>query len=86
MTTITESDLKEIKDLINGLAQTINGLDKKIDVNQARVEEKLNGIDKRLKLVETRINTQTNWFVGAFAALVGGLLALLRKFILFPNT
>jgi len=33
MTTVTDSDLKEIKDLMGGLAQTVNGLDKKIDVN-----------------------------------------------------
>jgi hypothetical protein len=78
VTTVTDADLKELKDLIT------NGFTK-LEVNQARIEEKLNGIDKRLELVETRINTQTNWFVGAFAALVGGLLALLGKFILFPN-
>lgn len=46
---------------------------KKIDVNQARTDEKLNAIEKRLQLVKTRINAQTNWFIGAFAALVGGL-------------
>jgi acetolactate synthase small subunit len=78
MTTVTDSDLREIKDLINGL-------DKKIDVNQARTDEKLNAIEKRLELVKTRISAQTNWFIGAFAALVGGLLAFLGKFILFPN-
>jgi hypothetical protein len=85
MTTVTYSDLREIKDLINGIAQTVNGLNKKIDVNQARTDEKLNAIEKGLELVETRINAQTNWFIGAFAALVGGLLALLGKFILFPD-
>jgi hypothetical protein len=74
MTTITDSGLREIKDLINGIAQTVNGLDKKLDVNQARTDEKLNAIEKCLQLVKTRINAQTNWFIGAFAALVGGLL------------
>jgi hypothetical protein len=78
MTTATDADLKELKDLMT------SGFTK-LEVNQSRIEEKLNGIDKRLELVETRINTQTNWFVGAFAALVGGLLALLGKFILFPS-
>jgi hypothetical protein len=77
VTTVADADLKELKDLIT------NGFTK-LEVNQARIEERLNRIDKYLELVETRINTQTNWFVGAFAALVGGLLALLGNLFFFP--
>ncbi|MBE9175060.1 hypothetical protein IQ225_06620 [Synechocystis salina LEGE 06155] len=78
MATVTDSDLREIKDLINGISQTVNGLDKKIDVNQARTDEKLNAIEKRLELVETRINAQTNCFIGIFVTLVSELLIPFR--------
>jgi predicted nuclease with TOPRIM domain len=50
MATVTDSDLQELKDLINGL-------DKKIDVNQSRTDEKLNSIDKRLIRLETKLET-----------------------------
>lgn len=64
MSTVTDSDLQEVKDLINRL-------DRKIDVNQARTDENLNGlkisqgemkmqltsIDNRLIRVETKLET-----------------------------
>lgn len=78
MATVTESDLQEIKDLIYAL-------DKKIDVNQARTEEKLTGIDKRLDVIEARVNNLTGWLIGVLLALVGGLLGLLGKVAFFPN-
>jgi hypothetical protein len=51
MATITDSDLKEIKDLINGL----NG---KIEANQVRTEEKLNSIDNRISKLEGTLQAQ----------------------------
>jgi hypothetical protein len=78
MATVTESDLQEIKDLINGL-------DKKIDVNQARIEEKISGLDKRMEIIEGRINGLTGWLIGILFALVTGLLGLLGKVTFFPN-
>jgi hypothetical protein len=74
MTTVTESDLKELKDLII-----------EVKVGQARMEAQLAGIDKRLDVIESRVGGLTNWIVGILFALVGGLLGLLGKFAFFPN-
>ncbi len=74
MATVTDSDLKEIKDLITD-----------IKVSQAEIKGQLNGIDKRLEIVESRINSLTGWLIGILFALVGGLLGLLGKLTFFPN-
>ena len=52
MPTVTDSDLKELKDLIT------TGFTK-LEVNQARLEEKINGLDKRMDILEGRINGLT---------------------------
>jgi hypothetical protein len=49
MTQATDSDIKEIRDLILGLDKKIDGLDKKVDVFSARTDE-------RLKALETQVS------------------------------
>ncbi|AIE76071.1 hypothetical protein [Synechocystis sp. PCC 6714] len=75
MSAVTESDLKELKDLII-----------EVKVSQARMEAQLAGIDKRLDVIQSRVGGLTNWIVGILFALVGGLLGLLGKFAFFPNS
>jgi tetrahydromethanopterin S-methyltransferase subunit F len=74
MATITDSDLKEIKDLITD-----------VKVSQGKIEGQLMGIDKRLDVIEARLNGLTGWFIGVLLALVGGLLGLIGKIAFFTN-
>jgi hypothetical protein len=78
MTTVTDSDLQELKDLISGL-------DKRIEVNQTRTDEKLDSIEKDLSELKKQTEKQDNrlWVLisGMFLALVG----LLTKVAFFPN-
>jgi hypothetical protein len=78
MTPTSETDIRELKELISNL-------DKKIDVFQARTEEKLDGVAKRLDNLETRERDRDN----RFWALVGGaflaLFGLLAKMAFFPS-
>lgn len=75
MTTVTDSDLKEIKDLITD-----------IKVSQGEMKAQLTGIDKRLDVIEARVNGLTGWLIGVLLALVGGLLGLLGKVTFFPTS
>lgn len=49
MSTVTESDLKELKDLILGI-------DKKLDIHIARTDKRFNTIDERFRSLEQRID------------------------------
>ncbi len=53
MTTVTESDLQELKDLIN---IRFNELDKKIEVNTAVINERLSSINGRLDIMQVSVN------------------------------
>jgi tetrahydromethanopterin S-methyltransferase subunit F len=74
MATVTDSDLKEIKDILTD-----------IKVSQGKIEAQITGIDKRLDVIEARVNGLTGWLIGVLLALVGGLLGLLGKIAFFPN-
>ena len=58
MSTVTENDLKELKDLIinnNKTLEMIINNQKVLEKGQADLKEQLTGIDKRLAIVETRL-------------------------------
>jgi len=57
MPTVTENDIQQLKDLIT------SGFNK-LEVNQARLEEKVNALDKRLDIIESRVNGLTGWLIG----------------------
>jgi tetrahydromethanopterin S-methyltransferase subunit G len=85
MTTVTESDLKELKDLILGI-------DKKLDVYIARTDEKFKSVDQRFDQIEksidsvnARLNTFTLGFLSIVGILVTGLLGIVTKVVFFPN-
>jgi len=96
MATVTDTDLKEIKDLIidlkinqvrmeERLSGQINALDEKLSGQINTLDQKVSGIDKRLEIVENRVNGLTGWLIGVLFALVGGLLGILGKLTFFPN-
>jgi chromosome segregation ATPase len=55
MTTVTESDIKELKDLILSFREDVNRRFEQIDSRFNEVKSELNGIDKRLTVIENRL-------------------------------
>ena len=84
MPTVTETDLKELKDLIIDLKSDIQAIDKKIDVYTARTDERLEEINTSLSELKKQTDKQDNrlWLLisGMFLALLG----ILAKFALNP--
>jgi tetrahydromethanopterin S-methyltransferase subunit G len=93
MSTVTEADLRELKDLINQrfneLDRKIDGtrdsLDKKLDVYIAKNDEQLKGIEKRLDSVDNRLNTITFGIFSVVGVSVTGILGIMAKIVFFPN-
>ena len=85
MPTVTESDLKEIKDLITNLTINQVKMEERLSGQINALDEKVSGIDKRLDIIEGRVNSLTGWLIGILFAFVGGLLGILRKIAFFPN-
>lgn len=60
-----------------------------IDTRLARVEEKTDGLGERLEKLEGSLERQDNrlwtYLTTTTVTLLGGLLAILSKFLLFPN-
>ena len=56
MAAVTESDLKELKDLIIAFKEDTNNQFTRLEEGQADLKEQLTGIDKRLAVVETRLD------------------------------
>ncbi len=55
MTTVTESDIKELKDLIIAFREDANNRFARLEADNLEVKENLIGIDKRLTVIETRL-------------------------------
>ncbi len=85
MPTVTESDLKEIKDLITDLKINQVRMEERLSGQIIALDEKVSGIDKRLDIIEGRVNSLTGWLIGILFAFVGGLLGILGKIAFFPN-
>jgi hypothetical protein len=47
MTAATDSDIREIKDLIQGLDKRIESLDKKVEVGFTKLEGQINTVEAR---------------------------------------
>ncbi|GFE69485.1 hypothetical protein [Chroococcus sp. FPU101] len=85
MSTVTESELKELKDLILGI-------DKKLDVYIARPDEKFKSVDQRFDKIEKSIdsinvhlNIFTLGFLSIVSILITVLLGIVTKVVFFPN-
>ena len=85
MAIVTDTDLKELKDLITDLKVNQVRMEERLSGQMATLDEKVSGIDKRLDIIESRVNGLTGWLIGVLFALVGGLLGILGKITFFPN-
>ena len=92
MPTLTDTDLKEIKDLITSGLSRLDTEITEIKIGQERLsgqimtlDEKVSGTNKRLDIIENRVNSLTGWLIGILLAFVGGLLGILGKIAFFPN-
>jgi uncharacterized ion transporter superfamily protein YfcC len=55
MTSATDTDIRELKDLILGLDKKIEAIDKKVDAGFANTDLKFTKLDGRIDTLETRI-------------------------------
>ncbi|MBF2058500.1 MAG: hypothetical protein IGQ45_15105 [Cyanobacterium sp. T60_A2020_053] len=96
MSTLTDNDLKELKDLINlkfeKMSEDLTNI--KVDIAtlkegqnniNLRITENKEALSQRLNSVETRLNTITLGVFGIIGVLVTGLLGFVGKVIFFPN-
>jgi hypothetical protein len=56
MTQATDTDIREIRDLLLGLDKKIDGVDKKLDIHIVKTEERFNSIDERFNSIEIQIS------------------------------
>ncbi len=59
MPTVTEGDIKELKDLITNLTINQVRMEERLSGQIIALEEKISGIDKRLDIIEGRVNGLT---------------------------
>jgi chromosome segregation ATPase len=92
MTQATDTDIRELKDLILGLDKKIDDTRADIRVMEAKIEGKMETIDSRLNAIEGKLTTLENRMLGLDNRLWGfGMLVLtsaltiLGKVFLFPN-
>ncbi|NCJ05166.1 hypothetical protein GS597_01255 [Synechococcales cyanobacterium C] len=85
MTQATDSEIREIRDLILGMDKKIDGLDKRLEVFQARTDEQFKSIDQRLSTLENRVAAQDSRLWTFVSALVLALIGLLAKLAFFPK-
>ncbi|MBL1210969.1 hypothetical protein [Geminocystis sp. GBBB08] len=92
MSTVTDNDLKELKDLINSKFEKIDNkfervfeelTDIKVDI--ATLKTEVSTINKRLDSVDNRLNTVTLGVFGLIGVLVTSLLTFVGKVVFFPN-
>jgi tetrahydromethanopterin S-methyltransferase subunit F len=81
MTAFTESDIKELKDLIIGLKEDI----KRIEIGQAEIKAKVEGLDKRVDDINSRLNIMTVGFLSIVGVMTTGISGIIDKVVFFPN-
>jgi hypothetical protein len=89
MTAATDTDIREIKDLIQALDKRIEGLDKKIEVGFTKVEGQINTVEAKLEGKIDKLDERTKlgfWgfiFRGTALAALAAMTAIFVKY-LFP--
>jgi prefoldin subunit 5 len=56
MTAATDTDIREIKDLIQALDKKIEGLDKKVEIGFANIDTKFAKLEGKIDTVEAKID------------------------------
>jgi tetrahydromethanopterin S-methyltransferase subunit F len=95
MTAFTESDIKELKDLMIVLQQEIQKLQigqveiqrdiKRIEIGQAEIKAKVEGLDKRVDDINSRLNIMTVGFLSIVGVMTTGISGIIDKVVFFPN-
>jgi hypothetical protein len=97
MTQATDTDIRELRDLVLGLDRKIDGLDKKMDVYIAQNTEQLKGLDTQLtdfkKSTDTQfadikiqLRAQDTRLWGFIVTLSLAIIGFLSKLAFFPQT
>jgi len=84
MATVTDTDLKELKDLITDMKVNQVRMEERLSRQMATLDEKVSGIDKRLDIIESRVNGLKGWLIGVLFAFVGGFVRYSRQNYFFP--
>jgi predicted nuclease with TOPRIM domain len=84
MSTVTENDLKELKDLLNGRFDRLENKIQDMEIKLGKIEEKTAGLDKRLDDLNSRFNIMTIGFLSIIGVLVTGVLTVIAKLVFFP--
>ena len=92
MTTVTENDLKDLKDLINSRFDVLEKGQKALEIGQTEIKGQIAVIDSRLRTLETssqkipdlaeKVGELKNWKQIALTlggALIGGVITYLIK-------
>jgi len=74
MSTVTDNDLKELRDLINSKFESISKDLNEIKVDVAIIKSDVNGLGKRLDDTNKRIDNLEFTNRGIFISVIGGLL------------
>jgi hypothetical protein len=92
MTQATDTDIREIRDLLLSMDKKIDAVDRKLDVFAAEVNGKFAVIDqlltdlgKRMDNLEQRNIAQDVHFWGFLGVIVTALIGLLSKLAFFPG-
>lgn len=93
MTQATDTDIRELRDLILGLDKKLDGMDKRLEVFQARTDERFNSIDQRFNSIDQRLGSledrtksQDSRLWTFVTALVLAALGIIAKLAFFPQT
>lgn len=88
MATVTDTDLKELKDLINSrfdeLNDKIQALDNRFNVYTAKNDERLDGIKESLVELKKQADKQDNRLWALFSAMFLALMGIIAKFAFNP--
>jgi len=72
--TVTENDIKELKELITaGFKDLSDGINQ-LKVSVGQIGTKISGLDKRMDFLGSRVNRLTGWLIGVLFALVGRII------------
>ncbi|ACK73046.1 conserved hypothetical protein [Gloeothece citriformis PCC 7424] len=89
MSTVSESDIKELKEFINSrfdeLTSQVGAIDKKLDIYIAKTDEKLNYIEQNLNDLKKQSEKQDNRLWLLISGLFLTMLGAIAKFLFFPN-